>query len=309
MSTPRAMADAALCYPASEAPAPHRGGERPRGPDCGCDAPRGRRRALLIVGHRGPDAVACGDRGRKDDCLANKEILVMAGAIVMRRLAEEVCGSSRWTSEHNAIHQWPSGRSPGTCGGCSDRLGGPFRDRQSRISRRSLLRRRCSIRPDDGTQGSRLIRRPDEQGNGGHRGAVAVEVAPSRFEVWCTRSRSSIRWWSSWTDRSSRTWRDRLAVADSVRVFVSRALEHPLPRLDLVRAVRLDSRARYRQIPCLAPRSRPWRRCRADDRAQRRQRGCGVRFLIAGSPFAAISALIGRAMDAYDRKGRSPCGR
>src|SRR6476469_5409979 len=75
------------------------------------------------------DAVLAAIRAGKTIALANKEVLVMAGAIVMEAARRKGVAVLPVDSEHNAIHQCLHGRSPADV----RRLiltasGGPFRD-------------------------------------------------------------------------------------------------------------------------------------------------------------------------------------
>ena len=88
-------------------------------------------------------------------------------------------------SEHNAIHQCLHGRD-------RDELkrlvltasGGPFRGRTA-VGAGAVTAGRRAAAPDlaDGTEDHDRLGDPDEQGARGHRGALAVRVAPSQIDV------------------------------------------------------------------------------------------------------------------------------
>ena len=112
----------------------------------------------------------------KTIALANKEILVMAGSIVMDRARRRGVAVLPVDSEHNAIHQCMHGREPREI----RRLiltasGGPFRELPAaRLAAR--LAGRCAAPPDvaDGAEDHDRLGDVDEQGPRSHRGALAV---------------------------------------------------------------------------------------------------------------------------------------
>ena len=145
------------------------------------------------------DAVLAAIAAGKTIALANKEILVMAGSLVMAAARQHGVAVLPVDSEHNAIHQCLHGRNVADV----QRLiltasGGPFRDPcQPRHWRGCRRRTRFGIRRGRWGRRSRRFRNAHEQGSRGHRGEVAVwRQAPDRLTCSSIRSRSSIRWWS-----------------------------------------------------------------------------------------------------------------
>ena len=106
------------------------------------------------------DAVLAAIEAGKTIALANKEILVMAGAIVMEARAPRGVAVLPVDSEHNAIHQCLHGRSPREIAAAdSTASGGPFRElppTRWRASRRTM---RCGIRRGGWGRRSRSTRR------------------------------------------------------------------------------------------------------------------------------------------------------
>ncbi len=156
-----------------------------------CSAPRRARRRSKPCSRRSTPA--------RRIALANKEVLVMAGALVTRAARARGVALLPVDSEHNAIHQCLHGRRPAEV----TRLiltasGGPFRTWPAAKLEHAHARGRAAASDvADGPQDHDRLGHADEQGPRGDRGALAVRRArrPHR-RAWCTRSRSCTRWWS-----------------------------------------------------------------------------------------------------------------
>ncbi len=87
---------------------------------------------IAIVGTAGLQPALAAIRAGKDIAVASKEILVMAGEIVMREAAAHGVKVLAVDSEHSAIFQCLDGKPPGSVRALwLTASGGPFRDRQA----------------------------------------------------------------------------------------------------------------------------------------------------------------------------------
>ena len=143
------------------------------------------------------DAVLAAIEAGKTIALANKEVLVMAGGIVMDAARRKGVAVLPVDSEHNAIHQCLHGRKAGEL----RRLiltasGGPFRGRSLAALEQGHGRRRAEASDvADGAEDHDRLGDADEQGPRSDRGALAVRRARRRASRWwCIRSRSCTRW-------------------------------------------------------------------------------------------------------------------
>jgi 1-deoxy-D-xylulose-5-phosphate reductoisomerase len=247
----------------------------------------------------------------KTIALANKEILVMAGGVVMaaaRRQGVEVLPVD---SEHNAIHQCVHGRPLGDV----RRLiltasGGPFRgagdERLAAVTAADALRHPTwSMGPKITIDSATLM----------NKGLEVIEarwlfdVGADRISV-VVHPQSIVHSMVEFVDGSIIA---QLGVTD-MRLPIQYAFTWPerwtapVPPLDLVRAGRLDfEEPDTARFPCL-------------DLAFRALRGGGglpivlnaanevavSGFLAGRLGFQGIPRLIGEAMDAYERNGTSP---
>ena len=149
----------------------------------------GREGLVAVASHPDADLVLCASAGTdgleavlaaielgKTIALANKEILVMAGGIVMEAARRRGVAILPVDSEHNAIHQCLHGRAPSEL----KRLvltasGGPFRGRSSsELSEVSAEDALAASHLADGPQDHHRFRHADEQGPRSDRGALAV---------------------------------------------------------------------------------------------------------------------------------------
>ena len=113
------------------------------------------------AGTAGLEAVLAAIDAGKTIALANKEVLVMAGALVTEAARRRGVPILPVDSEHNAIHQCLHGRNPTEV----RRLiltasGGPFRELDASALRAGAARRpRCATRPGRWAARSRSTRR------------------------------------------------------------------------------------------------------------------------------------------------------
>jgi 1-deoxy-D-xylulose-5-phosphate reductoisomerase len=123
--------------------------------------PDGRSRVVRVERHRRARGGARRDRSGKTIALANKEVLVMAGAIVTEAAARNNVAILPVDSEHNAIHQCLDGRPRSHM----RRLvltasGGPFAAEPRASSPTSQLMRPSGTRRGGWGEKSRSTRRP-----------------------------------------------------------------------------------------------------------------------------------------------------
>ena len=164
---------------------------------------------VAVATHPDVDVVLCASSGTaaleamlaaieagKTIGLANKEVLVMAGGLVMDAAARRGVAILPVDSEHNAIHQCLHARQPARAPAAdSHRVGWtvprPIRGEPGgchggRGAETSHLA--------DGTEDHDRLGDADEQGPRSDRGALAVRRAPPRRFQWsCTRNRSCTR--------------------------------------------------------------------------------------------------------------------
>ncbi len=135
-----------------------------------------------IVGAAGLPPTLAAVRAGKRVLLANKEALVMAGAVFMAEVKRHGATLLPIDSEHNAVFQSLPARlcrrSGG--GGCqqdpADRIRRPVPyDAACASGQRHARRGVCPSQLGDGPQDLGRFRHHDEQGSGGHRGALAVQ--------------------------------------------------------------------------------------------------------------------------------------
>jgi 1-deoxy-D-xylulose-5-phosphate reductoisomerase len=308
MSSPRAVSDA-------RAELRRRGAEDPAralsGPD-GLVAVATHPEADVVLfassGTAALDAVLAAIEAGKTIALANKEILVMAGAIVMDAARAKGVAVLPVDSEHNAIHQCLHGRSPADV----RRLiltasGGPFRDTPvhdiARVTPEEALRHPTwTMGPKITIDSATLM----------NKGLEVIEarwlfdVAPERIEV-LVHPQSIVHSMVELVDGSIIA---QLGVTD-MRLPIQYAFSYParwtapLPPLDLARAGRLDFAAPdTAKFPCL----RLAFRALAGDSAlpivlNAANEVAVSAFLDRRIGLTSIPDLIGQAMDAYEGGG------
>jgi 1-deoxy-D-xylulose-5-phosphate reductoisomerase len=262
-------------------------------------------------GTAGLDAVLAAIEAGKTIALANKEILVMAGAVVMdaaRRCGVHVLPVD---SEHNAIHQCLHGRSPGDV----RRLiltasGGPFRG----LTAEAL----ATVTPDDALRHPTWRMGPKitiDSATLMNKGLEVIEArwlfdaSADRIDV-VVHPQSIVHSMVEFVDGSILA---QLGVTD-MRLPIQYAFSYPerwsapLPPLDLLGAGRLDFEPPdVAKFPCLAL---AFRALRGDDGLpvvlNAANEVAVAAFLDSRIPFIAIPEVICAAMDAYDRSSPLP---
>jgi 1-deoxy-D-xylulose-5-phosphate reductoisomerase len=257
------------------------------------------------------DAVLAAIRAGKTIAIANKEILVMAGALVMKAARERGVPVLPVDSEHNAIHQCVHGREPRDI----RRLiltasGGPFRGYSSDDLRG--VTREDALRHPTWTMGPKITIDSATLMNKG------LEVIEARWLFDVDRDRIDVVVHPQSVVHSMVELIDgsiiaQLGVTD-MRLPIQYAFSFPqrwsspLPSLDLVGAGRLDFEAPdLERFPCL----------RLAFRALEGDAGLPVvlnaanevavaQFLEGQVAFGAIPDLICKAMDEYERAGVRP---
>ncbi len=206
-------------------------------------------------GTAGLEAVLAAIEAGKTIALANKEVLVMAGELVMSAARRRGIAILPVDSEHNAIHQCLHGRSRGEV----RRLiltasGGPFREMPpealEHVTPAAALQHPTWRM---GREDHDRLGHVDEQGPGGDRGTLAVRCRPGGHRR--PHPPAVDRALDGGADRRlghRAAWRHRHAAPDSVRLLVPERWEAPLPSLDIAGAGRLDfSLPLHDRFPCL----------------------------------------------------------
>jgi 1-deoxy-D-xylulose-5-phosphate reductoisomerase len=261
-------------------------------------------------GTAGLDAVLAAIRAGKTIALANKEVLVMAGAVVMEAARQHGVAILPVDSEHNAIHQCLHGRPAHDIG----RLiltasGGPFRSLPCEALRDvtaadALRHPTWKMGPKITIDSATLM----------NKGLEVIEahwlfgVGASRIEV-VVHPQSVVHSMVEMVDGSIIA---QLGVTD-MRLPIQYAFSYPdrwaapLPPLDLTRCGKLEFEMPDTvRFPCL----------RLAIRALEGDAGLPVvlnaanevavaAFLEGRLAFTAIPEVIGRAMDAHERNGTS----
>jgi hypothetical protein len=198
----------------------------------------GREGLLAVATHPDVDVVLCASSGTaaleavlaaieagKTIALANKEILVMAGSLMMDAAHRKGVAILPVDSEHNAIPPVPAWTPPQRSAPVDSHGFGraiPF-DARRRSRPGHAGARAAASDVADGPQDHRRFRDADEQGARGHRSALAVRHDGAR-----NRRRDSSAVDRAFHGRAARRLghcadeRDGHAIADSVRIFVSR---------------------------------------------------------------------------------------
>jgi 1-deoxy-D-xylulose-5-phosphate reductoisomerase len=259
------------------------------------------------------DAVLAAIDAGKTIAIANKEILVMAGALVMAAARAKGVAVLPVDSEHNAIHQCLHGRRHDEV----RRLiltasGGPFRA----FARRDL----AAVTPGEALKHPTWRMGPKitiDSATLMNKGLEVIEakwlfdVGPGQIDV-VVHPQSVVHSLVELVDGSMIA---QLGVTD-MRLPIQYAFSYPdrwtaaVPPLDLAAAGRLDfEQPDTGRFPCLALAFRalggdaglPIVLNAANEVAV-------AAFLDEQIPFPAIAELIGRAMDTYEREGTRPVG-
>jgi 1-deoxy-D-xylulose-5-phosphate reductoisomerase len=261
-------------------------------------------------GTAGLDAVLAAIEAGKTIALANKEILVMAGAVVMAAARRRGVRVLPVDSEHNAIHQCVHGRSPADL----RRLiltasGGPFRE----LAPGDL----AAVTPADALRHPTWRMGPKitiDSATLMNKGLEVIEarwlfdVGPERIAV-VVHPQSIVHSMVELIDGSIIA---QLGVTD-MRLPIQYAFSYPerwptpLPPLDLAVARRLDFELPdTSRFPCLGLAFRAL----AGDAGlpivlNAANEVAVAAFLESKVPFPAIPDIIRRAMDEYERRGAS----
>ena len=287
-----------------------------RGPGCLIDIATHPDADVVLFASSGTaalDAVLAAIDAGKTIALANKEILVMAGSVVMAAATRKGVAVLPVDSEHNAIHQCLHGRP------ASDvrRLiltasGGPFRglsagDLMTVTADAALQHPTWRMGPKITIDSATLM----------NKGLEVIEarwlfdVGADRIDV-LVHPQSIVHSMVELVDGSVIA---QLGVTD-MRLPIQYAFSYPerwgapVPPLDLVRAGRLDfeppDTARF---PCLALAFRALRGAEGMSIVLNAANEIAVSaFLDARLDFPGIPALIEQTMDAYERHGSGPIG-
>jgi 1-deoxy-D-xylulose-5-phosphate reductoisomerase len=254
------------------------------------------------------DAVLAAIEAGKTIALANKEILVMAGAVVMPAARERGVAVLPVDSEHNAIHQCLHGRDRAEI----KRLiltasGGPFRDTTAADLRQvsaaqALQHPTWRMGPKITIDSATLM----------NKGLEVIEARwlfdtpADRIDV-LVHPQSIVHSMVELVDGSVIA---QLGVTD-MRLPIQYAFSYPerwtaaLPSLDLARAAHLDFEAPdTSRFPCLALAFRALRGPAGLPIVLNAANEVAVSaFLDDRLPFTGISRIIGDAMDVYERSG------
>jgi 1-deoxy-D-xylulose-5-phosphate reductoisomerase len=310
MSTPRALADA--CH-ALERPSSGtiRAMSGPEGLIAVATHPDVDLVLFASSGTAALDAVLAAIEAGKTIALANKEILVMAGAIVMAAARRKGVAVLPVDSEHNAIHQCLHGRSPGEV----RRLiltasGGPFRDLP--IDAIETVTPEEALRHPTWTMGPKITIDSATLMNKGLEVIEArwlFDVGPEQIDV-LVHPQSIVHSMVEFVDGSILA---QLGVTD-MRLPIQYAFSYPsrwsapLPPLDLARAGRLDFAVPdAAKFPCLGLAFRALAGDAGLPIVLNAANELAVSaFLDRRIAFPAIAALIRQAMDAYEENGVQP---
>ncbi|MGB2713456.1 MAG: 1-deoxy-D-xylulose-5-phosphate reductoisomerase [Vicinamibacterales bacterium] len=262
-------------------------------------------------GTAGLDAVLAAIDAGKTIALANKEILVMAGSVVMERARKRGVAVLPVDSEHNAIHQCLDGRPREHV----KRLvltasGGPFRA----LSPRELAR----VTPEDALRHPTWRMGPKitiDSATLMNKGLEVIEarwlfdIGPGRIDV-LVHPQSIVHSLVEFIDGSLLA---QLGVTD-MRLPIQYAFSYPerwtapLPPLDLATSGPLQfEQPDLERFPCLALAFRAL----AGDAGlpivlNAANEVAVAAFLNGRLPFTAIAEVIRECMDAYEREGKRP---
>jgi 1-deoxy-D-xylulose-5-phosphate reductoisomerase len=310
MSTPRALADAchALGRPSSGT---IRAMSGPEGLTAVATHPDVDLVLFASSGTAALDAVLAAIEAGKTIALANKEVLVMAGAIVMAAARRKGVAVLPVDSEHNAIHQCLHGRLHADV----RRLiltasGGPFRDLP--IEAIENVSPEEALRHPTWTMGPKITIDSATLMNKGLEVIEArwlFDVAPEQIDV-LVHPQSIVHSMVEFVDGSIIA---QLGVTD-MRLPIQYAFSYPsrwhapLPPLDLARAGRLDFAVPdIAKFPCLGLAFRALAGDAGLPIVLNAANELAVSaFLDRRIAFPAIAALIRRAMDAYEADGVKP---
>jgi len=253
------------------------------------------------------DAVLAAIDAGKTIALANKEILVMAGSVVMAAAKRRGVAVLPVDSEHNAIHQCLHGRPPAEI----QRLiltasGGPFRGRDAQALR--SVTAADALRHPTWRMGQKITIDSATLMNKGLEVIEArwlFDVTPDRIDV-LVHPQSIVHSMVEFVDGSVIA---QLGVTD-MRLPIQYAFSYPerwdapVPRLDLARAGRLDFESPdTTRFPCLALAFRALRGPEGLSIVLNAANEIAVSAFLEGRlGFTAIADVIRHSMDAYEHK-------
>jgi 1-deoxy-D-xylulose-5-phosphate reductoisomerase len=259
-----------------------------------------------LVGAAGLRPTLAAIRAGRDIALANKEVLVMAGALVRREVSARGVALLPVDSEHSAIFQCLAGADANSIA----RLiltasGGPFRTwSQERIARASVEE---ALRHPNWDMGPKITIDSATLMNKGLEVIEArwlFDVGPERVEV-VVHPQSIVHSLVEFRDTSVIA---QLGLPD-MRVPIAVALAHPdrlpldLPRLDLAAVGRLDFETPdTKRFPCLELAYRALRGNESAPAVLNAANEVAVEtFLAGGVPFPAIAAANGAVLDTFEK--------
>ena len=311
MSTPRAVSDAGAELRRRGAAPSARALSGPEGLIAVATHPEADVVLFASSGTAALDAVLAAIDAGKTIALANKEILVMAGAIVMEAARAKGVAVLPVDSEHNAIHQCLHGRSSADV----RRLiltasGGPFRD--TPVSQIATVTPEEALRHPTWTMGPKITIDSATLMNKGLEVIEArwlFDVPPGRIEV-LVHPQSIVHSMVELVDGSIIA---QLGVTD-MRLPIQYAFSYParwaasLPPLDLARAGRLDFTAPdVTKFPCLGLAFRALAGDPALPIVLNAANEVAVsEFLERRIGLTSIPDLIEQALDAYEDGGSRP---
>jgi 1-deoxy-D-xylulose-5-phosphate reductoisomerase len=287
-----------------------------RGPECLIEIATDPDADVVLFASSGTaalDAVLAAIDAGKTIALANKEILVMAGSVVMAAARRKGVAVLPVDSEHNAIHQCLHGRTPAEVRKLIlTASGGPFRnlsaDALAHVTAADALRHPTwRMGPKITIDSATLM----------NKGLEVIEarwlfdVGAERIEV-LVHPQSIVHSMVEMIDGSVIA---QLGVTD-MQLPIQYAFSYPdrwgapLPPLDLARAGRLEFEAPDMQrFPCLALAFRALGGAEGLSIVLNAANEIAVSAFMQGTlPFRGIAAVIARTMDAYEREGGGRVG-
>jgi 1-deoxy-D-xylulose-5-phosphate reductoisomerase len=254
------------------------------------------------------DAVLAAIDAGKTIALANKEILVMAGSVVMAAAKKKGVAVLPVDSEHNAIHQCLHGRAPGEVRKLIlTASGGPFRTLPA--ARLAHVTAEDALRHPTWRMGPKITIDSATLMNKGLEVIEArwlFDVGADRIEV-LVHPQSIVHSMVEMIDGSVIA---QLGVTD-MRLPIQYAFAYPerwsapVPALDLAHAGKLEfEKPDVVRFPCLALAFRALRGAEGLSIVLNAANEIAVSaFMEGGLAFPGIADVIGRTMDEYERQG------
>jgi 1-deoxy-D-xylulose-5-phosphate reductoisomerase len=266
---------------------------------------------VACTGTEALEAVLAAIEAGKTIAIANKEVLVMAGALVMASAARRGVAVLPVDSEHNAVHQCLHGRSPDEVSRIVlTASGGPFRDAAPADLER--------VTPDEALRHPTWRMGPKITIDSATLMNKGLEVIEARWLFGVPAGRIDVLIHPQSIVHSMVELRDGSVIAQlgvtDMRLPIQYAFSYPerwtaaLPPLDLARSGRLDfAEADRDRFPCLALAYRALEAGGGLPIVLNAANEVAVAaFLDRQVGFAAIPRVIERAMDAYEGRGEAP---